>query len=163
MEVGEEREYTLSLHCHHQNDSCIQMGSDESHFNASLIVRDSHKIVSTDNFWRERRAEADSNRGPSAYQPNVLPLAQTGLPRPFPHPQTPPPPHHHQRRLYATIIPIRGRWHRRESMNCVKEERSRFVFVFYASGSCFFILQLWAILRFFVCFCFSVYHSARVD
>ena len=30
----------LSLHCHHQNDSCIQMGGDESHFNVSLIVRD---------------------------------------------------------------------------------------------------------------------------
>ena len=28
----------LSLHCHHQNDSCIKMGSDESHFNVSLIV-----------------------------------------------------------------------------------------------------------------------------
>ena len=25
----------LSLHCHHQNDSCIKMGSDESHFNVS--------------------------------------------------------------------------------------------------------------------------------
>ena len=30
----------LSLHCHHQNDSCIKMGSDESHFNVSLIARD---------------------------------------------------------------------------------------------------------------------------
>ena len=30
----------LSLHCHHQNDSCIKMGSDESPFNVSLIVRD---------------------------------------------------------------------------------------------------------------------------
>ena len=30
----------LSLHCHHQNDSCIQMGSDMSHFNVLLIVRD---------------------------------------------------------------------------------------------------------------------------
>ena len=30
----------LSLHCHHQNDSCIKMGSSESHFNVSLIVRD---------------------------------------------------------------------------------------------------------------------------
>ena len=29
----------LSLHCHHQNDSCIKMGSDESHFHISLIVR----------------------------------------------------------------------------------------------------------------------------
>ena len=39
----------------------------------------SHKTVPTDhNFWRERRAEADSNRGPSAYQPNALPLGQTG-------------------------------------------------------------------------------------
>ena len=30
----------LSLHCHHQNDSCIKMGSNESCFNVSLIVRD---------------------------------------------------------------------------------------------------------------------------
>ena len=30
----------LSLHCHHQNDSCINIGSDESHFNVSFIVRD---------------------------------------------------------------------------------------------------------------------------
>ena len=31
----------LSLHCHHQNDSYIKMGSDESRFNVSLIVKDS--------------------------------------------------------------------------------------------------------------------------
>ena len=30
----------LSLHCHRQNDFCIIMGSDECHFNVSLIVRD---------------------------------------------------------------------------------------------------------------------------
>ena len=30
----------LSLHCHHQNDSCIEMGSDGSSFNVLLIVRD---------------------------------------------------------------------------------------------------------------------------
>ena len=36
---------------------------------------ENHKIASTDhNFWRERRAEAESNQGPSAYQPNALPL-----------------------------------------------------------------------------------------
>ena len=41
MEVGEEGDYIyLSLHCHHQNDFCIKMGSDESHFNVSLIVKD---------------------------------------------------------------------------------------------------------------------------
>ena len=37
----------LSLHCHHQNDSCIKMGSDESRFNVPLIVRDDHKTAST--------------------------------------------------------------------------------------------------------------------
>ena len=40
MEVGEEREYIPRLHCHHQNDSCIKVGSDESHLNVSLIARD---------------------------------------------------------------------------------------------------------------------------
>ena len=35
----------LSLHYHHQNDSCVKRltGSDESHFNVSLIVRDKVK------------------------------------------------------------------------------------------------------------------------
>ena len=37
---GEREIIYLSLHCHRQNDSCIKMGSDESHFNVSLIVRD---------------------------------------------------------------------------------------------------------------------------
>ena len=35
---GGEREREiiyLSLHCHHQNDFCIKVGSDESHFNVS--------------------------------------------------------------------------------------------------------------------------------
>ena len=40
MEVGKRESIYLSLHCHHQNDSCINMGSDESHFNVSSIVRD---------------------------------------------------------------------------------------------------------------------------
>ena len=42
MEVGEEgrQKIYLSLHRHHQNDPCIKMGSDESHFNVSLIVMD---------------------------------------------------------------------------------------------------------------------------
>ena len=40
----------LSLHCHHQDDSCIKVGSGESHFNVSFIVRDkvTNKTVSTD-------------------------------------------------------------------------------------------------------------------
>ena len=40
MEVGEREIIYLSLHCHHQNDFCINVGSDESHSNVSLIVRD---------------------------------------------------------------------------------------------------------------------------
>ena len=37
---GKRESTYLSLHCHHQNDFCIKMGSDESRFNVSLIVRD---------------------------------------------------------------------------------------------------------------------------
>ena len=42
MEVGEDgRIYTYRcIHCHRQNDFCIKVGSDESHFNVSLIARD---------------------------------------------------------------------------------------------------------------------------
>ena len=41
MEVGEEGDcIPIATHCHHQNDSCIKVGSDESHFNVSLIVRE---------------------------------------------------------------------------------------------------------------------------
>ena len=69
----------LSLHCHHQNDSCVKMGIGVSHFNVSLINCEvqSHKD-SVHSFSRERRAEAESNRSPCAYQPNALPLGQAG-------------------------------------------------------------------------------------
>ena len=48
-EVGGEGDYIyLSLHCHHQNDFCIKMGSEESHFNVSVgSDGQSHKTVST--------------------------------------------------------------------------------------------------------------------
>ena len=80
MEVGKEGDYISTYrYTVTTRMTCIKMGSDESHFNVSLVVRDSHKTVSRDhNFSRERRAEAVSNRGPSAYQPTVLPLGQTG-------------------------------------------------------------------------------------
>jgi len=53
----------LSLHCHHQNDPCIKMGSDESHFNVSLIVRDkvTRQCPQTTTFVRRKE-----DRGPSA-------------------------------------------------------------------------------------------------
>ena len=41
MEVGIDGTYvSLSRHRHHQNDYSIKIGSDESHFIVSLIVRD---------------------------------------------------------------------------------------------------------------------------
>ena len=45
---GKRETIYLSLHCHHQNDSCIKMGSGESQFNVSLIVKDkvTNKTVS---------------------------------------------------------------------------------------------------------------------
>ena len=72
----------LSLHCHHQNDSCIKMGSDESHFNVLLTVRDkvTRQCPQTTPVLEVKGepTEAESNRGPSVYQPNALPLVQTG-------------------------------------------------------------------------------------
>ena len=38
-EVEEGEIMYRSLHCHHQNDFYIKMGSDESHFNVLLSVR----------------------------------------------------------------------------------------------------------------------------
>ena len=81
MEVGwaGEREIIyLSLHCHHQNDSCIKMGSDESHFNVSVgSDGQSHRTVSTNHNLSEEKGEPKRYRGPSSYQPNALLLGQT--------------------------------------------------------------------------------------
>ena len=60
----------LSLYYHHQNDSCIKMGSDESHFNVSVgSDGQSHKTVSTLNY--NHFAEKGE---PKRYQTEVLPL-----------------------------------------------------------------------------------------
>ena len=64
QEVGEEGEYAyLTLHCHHQNDSCIKTGRDESHFNVSFIVRG--KVVKKQRpqtTTLEQRGEPKQNR-----------------------------------------------------------------------------------------------------
>ena len=79
---GFEREIIyLSLHCHHQNDFCIKVGSDESHFNVSVgSDGQSRRTVSTNHNLFEEKGEPKpvSNRGPSSYQPNALPLGQSG-------------------------------------------------------------------------------------
>ena len=58
MEVGEEGDYILSIHCHHQNDSCIKIGSDESRFNVSVgSDGQSQKKVSTNHNLFEEKGE----------------------------------------------------------------------------------------------------------
>ena len=69
---GERDSIYLSLHCHHQNDSCIKMGSDASHFNVSVRSDEqSHKTVSTNHPFEEKGE-------PKRYRTEVLPL--TSLP-----------------------------------------------------------------------------------
>ena len=77
---GRGRLLYLTIYCHHQNDSCIKVGSAESHFNVSLIVRDkAARQVSTTTVFEERRAEVESNRGPSAYRQAKPAHGQRGL------------------------------------------------------------------------------------
>ena len=55
MEVGGRgRLLYLSLHSQHQNDSCIEMGSDESHFNVLLTVWDKVTRLSRDHHFEEK-------------------------------------------------------------------------------------------------------------
>ena len=76
-----ERVIYLSPHCHHQNDSCIMMGSDGSHFNVSVgSDGQSHKTVSTNHNLSEEKGE--SRRYRTKLLPltslTALPLGQTG-------------------------------------------------------------------------------------
>ena len=74
MEVGEEFVILyLSLHCHHQNDSCIEVGSDESHFKFSLIVMD--KVPRPQLLKRKESRSKFEPRSPCL---PALPLGQNG-------------------------------------------------------------------------------------
>ena len=70
MEVGEGGDYIpITIHCHNQNDSCIKVGSDESHFNVSVgSDGQSPKTVSTNHNLFEEKGE------PKRYRTEVLPL-----------------------------------------------------------------------------------------
>ena len=69
MTVVEREILCLSLHCHHQNDFCIKVCSDESHFNVSVgSDGQSHKTVSTNHNLFEEKGE------PKPYRTEVLPL-----------------------------------------------------------------------------------------
>ena len=70
IEVGGEGDYIpIAIRCHHQNDSCIKMGSDESHFNVSDgSDGQSHRTVSTNhNLFEEKGV-------PKRYRTEVIPL-----------------------------------------------------------------------------------------
>ena len=68
-EGGKREIIYLSLHCHHQNDCCIKMGSDESDFNISVgSDGQSHKTVSTKHNLFEDKGE------PKRYRTEALPL-----------------------------------------------------------------------------------------
>ena len=47
-------------------------------FQKKVMTKSQDSVHKPQPFWRERRAEPVSNRGPSAYQPNALPLGLTG-------------------------------------------------------------------------------------
>ena len=67
--LGKREIIYLLLHCHHQNDSYIEMGSDESHFNVSVgSDGQSHKTVSTNHNLFEDKGE------PKRYRTEVLPF-----------------------------------------------------------------------------------------
>ena len=72
---GREGVY-LTLHCHHQNDSCIKI---ERHFNVSSTVRAKvpRQCPQTTTF-EEKIDPNGMEPTPSAYRPNTLPLGQTG-------------------------------------------------------------------------------------
>ena len=67
--LGKREILYVSLHCHHQNDFCIKMGSDESHLYVSVgSDGQSHKTVSTNHNLSEEKKE------PMRYRTEVLPL-----------------------------------------------------------------------------------------
>ena len=81
MEVGggEERLYTYRYTVITRMTSAFRWAATKAILMFHNCDEQSHRTVSTDhNLSSEKRAEADSNRGPSAYQPTAFPLGQTG-------------------------------------------------------------------------------------
>ena len=63
----------LSLHCHHQNDSCIKMGREEIHFNVSFIVKDevTRRCPQTTTF--EEKGETKRNQTTALLLTSLMP------------------------------------------------------------------------------------------
>ena len=77
--MGYGRGRYLSLHYHHQNDTCIKMGSNESHFNVSLIVRDkvTRQCPQTTTF--EEKGELKWNRTEVPLLASLMPFCYAKL------------------------------------------------------------------------------------
>ena len=75
--MGRGRLY-LTLHCHHQNDFCVKMGGDVSHFNVSLLVRDKVTRQCKQTTTSEEKGEPKWNRTQVLLLTltNALPLGQ---------------------------------------------------------------------------------------
>ena len=74
MEVGEEGDNVpLAIHCHHQDDPCIKMDSDESHFNVSYCEGRSHRTVSTDHDLSEEKGEPKPDRAEAFLLTSLMP------------------------------------------------------------------------------------------
>jgi len=63
MDVWERGDYKLylSLHCHHQNDSCIKMAGYKSHSNISLIITVTFTRVSINHNIFDEKGEPKRN------------------------------------------------------------------------------------------------------
>ena len=69
MEVGERGRLSIYRYSHHQNDSCIKMGSDESHFNVSVESDgQNHRTVSTNHNLVLKRKESRSGIEPRSFR-----------------------------------------------------------------------------------------------
>ena len=79
---GKRESIYLSLYCHHQNDSCIKMGSDESHFNVSLIVRDkvtTRLCPQTTTFLMKKESRSGIEPRPLCFKPAHKPSCRPPL------------------------------------------------------------------------------------
>ena len=65
------------IYCHHRRHCTLRRAAMRA-ISKSHNCEDRGKVTKDHKFWRERWAEANSKRGPSAYQPNALPLGHTG-------------------------------------------------------------------------------------
>ena len=72
----------LSLHCHHQNDSCIKTGSNESHFKCFINcegTKFTRQCPQTTIFKAKGEPKRIRTEVPQLTSINALPLGQTGL------------------------------------------------------------------------------------